>query len=408
MIDFETEDILAPFAGMAKRLQVFDNSSRLELTESILTEEGHHEAMEEIRSWPEWRATSLVPLRAIAERCEFQSLWYKDESSRFGLGSFKALGGAYAVLRLLQREILTRTGREASSEDLRGGSFHDITRGVTVTTATDGNHGRSVAWGAQMFGCRCVVYVPHSCSYGREVAIKKFGAKVVRTTGGYDETVKTCASDALMKGFAVVSDTSWPGYEEIPREIMLGYTVMLEEILSQLPSGETLTHAFVQGGVGGLAASVCAHFANRLGGRAPRVVVVEPEGAACLFASAQAGRSVPAPPPVATIMAGLDCGEASMLAWNILSTGAAAFVTIPDSVVVPCMRLLASSSNGSRAIVAGESAVAGLAAALISSSNAWIRDIVRIDSSSRVLVFGTEGNTDPELYQTLVSSGQRT
>jgi diaminopropionate ammonia-lyase len=408
MIDFETEDVLAPFAGMSKRVQVFDNSARLKLKTSILTEEGHQEAMQEIRSWPEWRATPLVSLPAIAERCELQSLWYKDESSRFGLGSFKALGGAYAVLRVLQREILRQTGREASSEDLRSGSFQDITRGVTVTTATDGNHGRSVAWGAQMFGCRCVIYIPYSCSYRREVAIEKFGARVVRTRGGYDETVKTCASDAPKKGFAVVSDTSWPCYEEIPREIMLGYTVMLEEILGQLPPGETLTHAFVQGGVGGLAASVCAHFANRFGVRAPRLVVVEPEGAACLFASAQAGKSVPAPAPVGTIMAGLDCGEASMLAWDILSTGTAAFVTVPDSVVAPCMRLLASSSNGSRAIVAGESAVAGLAAVLISSSDAWIRDILRIDSSSRVLVFGTEGNTDPELYQTMLSSAQRT
>ena len=164
MIDFETEGILAPFAGMFKRVQVFDNSARLELKRSILTEQGHQEAMQEIRSWPEWRATPLVSLAAIAERCELQSLWYKDESSRFGLGSFKALGGAYAVLRVLQREILRQTGREASSEDLRSGSFQDITRGVTVTTATDGNHGRSVAWGAQMFGCRCVIYIPYSCS----------------------------------------------------------------------------------------------------------------------------------------------------------------------------------------------------------------------------------------------------
>src|SRR5262249_18968830 len=215
--------------------------------------------------------------------------------------------------------------------------------------------------------------------YGREVAIKRFGARVVRTNGGYDETVRTCAADAARNGFFVVSDTSWPGYTEIPREVMLGYTVMLKEILSQLPVGETLTHAFVQGGVGGLAASVCAHFINCFGENAPRVVVVEPEGAACLFASAQTGRSVPAPVPVGTIMAGLDCGEASMLAWEILSTSAAAFVTLPDTVVAPCMRLLACSSNGSRAIVAGESAVAGLAAVLIAASSPRIRNALRLD-----------------------------
>ena len=395
---------LALLAGMRQRLRLLMNcAARCPQTEGLsLT--GHAAAMKELASWPGFQPTTLVPLKNIACASDIRSLWYKDESSRFDLGSFKALGGAYAVLRVLQKEVLRQTEHEPTSEEMRNGSFAAITRGVTVTTATDGNHGRAVAWGAQMFNCRCVIYVPKSCSRSREAAIARYGATIVRTEVGYDDTVRLCASDASQNGFMVVSDTSWPGYVDIPRDIMNGYTILVEEVLQQLPADQRLSHVFVQGGVGGLAAAVCAHFSNRLGDRAPALVVVEPERAACLFASALAGRPTPASPPVGTIMAGLDCGEVSTYAWNVLSSGAAAFITVPDAVVAPCMQLLDTPTSGDQPIVAGESAVAGLAALLISAGDSELRDALKLDTNSRVLVIGTEGNTDPEIYQSLMRS----
>lgn len=389
-------------SGMVGQLGLLVNPRRIPSSTGVLTLAGHRAAMREVSSWPGYLPTQLIPLDKLADASSIGSLWYKDESSRFGLGSFKALGGAYAVLRVMQREARKRTGREPSSAELRARSFGELLEDMTVTTATDGNHGRSVAWGAQMFGCRCVVYIPNTCSRGRETAIARYGATVVRTKSGYDQTVRLCAADAAERGYVVVSDTSWPSYVDVPVDVMNGYTLMVEEVLHQLSDQQALTHVFVQGGVGGLAASVCAHLSNRLMKQAPDVVVVEPRGAACLFASALAGRPTPAPSPAATIMAGLDCAEVSTLAWEVLEKGAAAFLTVEDDVVVPCMRLLASLSYDGYPIVAGESAVAGLAAVLIASGDPSLRHILGLNANSRVLVIGTEGDTDPNVYQALV------
>ena len=342
----------------------------------------NQDACAEIRSWPGYAPTPLILLDGVARECRIGELWYKDEASRFGLGSFKALGGAYAVLRVLQKTL------HASSAELRSGIYSHITHPVTVTTATDGNHGRSVAWGAHMFGCRCVVYIPKQCSAHREQAIRSFGARAVRTRQGYDDTVRQCALDAGNHGWTVVSDTSWPGYQDIPRDVMSGYALIAEEVLGQIACP---THVFVQAGVGGLAAALLPRFQDA------RFIIVEPEGAACLYASAVAGKLISAPPPVHTVMAGLDCAEPSLLAWNIISAGAAAFQTVSDDVTGPCMRLLARSG-----IVAGESAIAGFAGLLQASAHAGYRAALGLDGDSRVLVIGTEGNTDPQLYARFV------
>ena len=329
-------------AEMGTGIHVFSNSKPVFASSETISLAGHAAAMQEISSWPEFHSSSMISLDAMADFCHIKRLWYKDESSRLGLGSFKSLGGAYAVLRFLQREISRKIGREPTSKELRDVSLAQITSKINVTTATDGNHGRSVAWGAQLFNCQSVVYIPKACSAGRERAIAKYGAQVVRVGAGYDEAVRVCASDASKHGRVIISDTSWPGYEDVPREIMHGYTVLVEEVLQQIPRDESLTHVFVQGGVGGLAASVCAHLSNRLGPAMPAIIVVEPEGAACLFASARAGKPTPAPSPTHTIMAGLDCAEISPLAWEVLRTRASAFITLSDDVVAPCMRLLAN------------------------------------------------------------------
>jgi diaminopropionate ammonia-lyase len=362
-------------------------------------------AREEISSWPNYKQTPLVSLSGLARANNLAQVWYKDEAHRFGLGSFKALGGAYALFRLLQKKIAELSGTVPTSDALRKGAFKAITKEITVTTATDGNHGRSVAWGASQFHCPCIVYVPRQCSRNRQLAIEKYGAKVMRCTAGYDTTVRRCNDEAKRKGWLVVSDTSWEEYEEIPTIVMQGYTVMTAEIRAQMGPAPPPTHVFVQGGVGGLAAAVCAGFFNLWGVRSPKVIVVEPSGAACLFASAVAGKPTPARGKIHTIMAGLDCGRVSPVAWRVLSLGAQFFMTVPDSVVPHCMRLLAFSPYGDPRVVAGESAIAGLACLLHVVKDEEARRLLGLTPESRILLLGTEGATDPDLYKELIQAG---
>jgi diaminopropionate ammonia-lyase len=339
----------------------------------------------------------------LAAQAGIASLLYKDEATRFGLGSFKALGGAYAVFRLLAREIETRTGTSGvRSADLTSGKYRDITREITVTCATDGNHGRSVAWGAKMFGSRCVIYVHETVSSGRVDAIAAFDAEVRRNPGNYDDAVRRAAQDASRNGWFVVSDTSYEGYVDVPRDVVQGYAVMVEEALGQMPGQLAPSHVFVQGGVGGLAAAVCGHLWERYGSRRPRFVVVEPVNAACLYESASNGVLTAVHGRLETIMAGLACGEPSIVAWQLLKNGADEFMAIDDAPAAQCMRLLASGTGADPIIVAGESAVAGLAGMLLAAQEQKARTALGLSKNSIVLVFGTEGDTDPELYRRIV------
>jgi diaminopropionate ammonia-lyase len=358
-------------------------------------------AKREISSWPGYAMTPLHQLPGLARAVGVGRLLYKDEAGRFGLGSFKALGGAYAVLRLLQQEVRRATGRTASSTEIAAGRHAELGARVTVTCATDGNHGRSVAWGAQVFGCRCVIYVHEGVSAARANAIAAYGAEVRRIPGTYDAAVRRAASDAAAQAWHVVSDTSYEGYVEVPRDVMQGYSLMVEEALAQA-SGALPTHVFVQGGVGGLAAAACAYLWERFGPRRPRFIVVEPEKADCLYRSAVAGRPTPAEGALDTIMAGLACGEVSLLAWRILAPGADAFMTIADESAADTMRLLAAGNDGDPAIVAGESAVAGLAGLLLAAGSETTRRSLGLGPESIVLIFGTEGATDPEIYRRIV------
>ena len=310
----------------------------------------------------------------------------KDEGGRFGLGSFKALGGAYGVRRLLARQ----TQPLAS---------------IVVTCATDGNHGRAVAWGAQVFGCRAVIYLHERVSAARESAIAAYGAKTVRTPGNYDDSVRQCAEDAARNGWFVVSDTTWPGYEDVPRDVMQGYTVMVGEALAQAATTEGPTHVLVQGGVGALAAAVLAQLWEKQGAARPFLIVVEPTRADCLYRSAQAGKRVAVTGALDTIMAGLACGEPSLLAWKILDRGADAFLAIEDEWAIQAMRRLAAPAAGDASVVAGESGAAGLAGLLALGASPKLFDQAGLDASSQVLVFNTEGATDPELYRGIVHQG---
>jgi len=363
----------------------------------VLPDGGFRRAMAEIASWPGYAVTPLVALDEVAKAARVASVHFKDEGGRFGLGSFKALGGAYAVERLLVTE-LSKSGvaNAATTAELVEGKYKDETAKVTVTCATDGNHGRSVAWGAQRFGARCVIFVHPGVSPGRRDAIAKYGAEVREVPGTYDDSVREAERIAKEKGWHVVSDTSYPGYTEVPRDVMQGYRVMAEEAATQI--GKAPTHVFIQGGVGGVAAAVAVQMRARFG-NGPKIIVVEPDKAACLLASAEAGAPTTIEGDLDTLMAGLACGEPSLLAWQELERSAYAFMSVPDASAVACMKVLAACTPP---VVAGESAVAGMAGLLLAAKELFARTALGLEADSRVLLFGTEGATDPEVYEKLV------
>jgi diaminopropionate ammonia-lyase len=350
---------------------------------AVLSAEGFAAAEREITGWPGYAPTPLVALPGLARSLGLNSLRYKDERGRFGLKSFKALGGAYAV-----RRVLERVGRPA--------------REVTVTCATDGNHGRSVAWGARLFGCNCVIFIHATVSEGRAEAIRRYGAEVVRVPGNYDDAVRHAAAEAAKHGWFVVSDTSYEGYRDVPTDVMHGYGVMAAEIFRQLPAGEVPTHVFVQVGVGALAAAICASFWLEWGPRRPRFIAVEPERADCLVRSIEAGRPVVVHGDLETVMAGLACGEVSELAWAILREGTDAALAIGDDFALAAVRAFATPRDCDPVIVAGETGGAGLAALLAVQNRADLRAPLGLDADARVLLLGSEGDTDPAIYRQIV------
>ena len=326
-----------------------------------------------IQGWDGYEPTPCVDLADIARDCGLETVTYKHEGPRFGLGSFKALGGAYAV------EFLNRQSP-----------------GQTYVSATDGNHGRSVAWGARRVGAPCKIYIHHEVSPYREAAIASYGADVIRVAGDYDDAVDACRNDAAENGWTIVSDTSWDGYNDTPKYVMAGYGVMIEELTVQLAAPPT--HVFLQGGVGAFAAAMIAAMRYKWPRLRPRLISVEPRRAPCLFESAKAGRPVTAPVEIESIMAGLSCGAPSPLAWKILGAAMTDFVLIPDVIIPPTMRRLARAG-----VEGGESGVSGLAALLALCGHDRLREAAGLTGNSRVLLFGTEGITDPDIYRRIMT-----
>lgn len=365
-----------------------------------LGEAGAEEVERHLAPCPAYAPTPLVSLPALAAELGVASLHLKDEGARLGLGSFKALGGAWAVIRLVLEEAERRLGRPLPPEALRAPEVRAVAAGITFGCATDGNHGRSVAAGARLAGARAVVWVHGGVSEGRVAAIAAYGAEVVRVPGSYDDSVAEAARRCEAEGWRVVSDTSWPGYDDIPRLVMQGYTVSAREALRAL--GEPPTHLLLQAGVGGFAAAVAAHLRLALGERAPRVAVVEPARAACVLESARAGRPRRIPHGEPTVMAMLECYEPSHLALRILLTTADLFLTVEEEDAVAAMRRLARPLPGDPAVVAGESGGAGVAALLRAARDPAARAALRLEPSSRVLAWVTEGATDPARYRELV------
>jgi len=344
-------------------------------------------------------STPLHALPGLAAELGLAELRVKDEGFRLGLGSFKALGGAYAATRLALEAAAARLGRNVSYGELRAPEVAALTSGLTFVCATDGNHGRSVAEGARYVGARCVIYIHAGVSAERAVAIASFGAEVVRISGDYDASVAEAARAAQAHDWLLVSDTSTPGYERIPLMVMQGYTAILAESLAEM--AEPPTHIFIQAGVGGVAAALAAHAALRLGARRPRVVVVEPARAACVLASAQAGSLVAIPPGEPTVMAMLECREPSLVAWRVLSRVADAFMTVEEDEAVAVMNRLARPSRGDPAIIAGESGGVGLAGLMQAVQDPELKRALGLDAGSHAWLVNTEGATDAGRYREL-------
>lgn len=359
------------------------------------------------RQWlSSWRgihrpATPLYDLPDAAARCQVGRLCLKDESVRSPLGSFKALGAPIALVR----QIL-RLHPDFEPAAILTGRYAEALRGYTVISATDGNHGRGLAAAAQDAGCRCVIVLHAHVSPEREQAIAAYGADIVRIAGNYDESVQEAARLAAAHGWQVIADTSYDGYEDIPRDVMQGYGAIAEEIVEQTSAQRgragAFTHVFLQGGVGGMAAGLASYFWEYHGAQRPCVISVEPAQADCLLQSAIQGRPAKATGTVDSVMAGLACGETSPLAWRFLQPCVDVFMTIEDEQAIEAMRTLAQGSERDTPIVVGESGVAGLAALEWLRSDPQRSEQVGLTAESRVLIISTEGATAPREYTRLV------
>ena len=363
------------------------------------------------RQIPGYRMSPLVSLPNLATMFKVGGIWVKDEASRLELNSFKVLGGSFALYRFIQ-ERLHISDEQMSYSYLVSNEVKEKLGDITFASATDGNHGRGIAWAAQKLGHRCVIYVHSETSQRRIDAIRGYGATVKVIDGNYDDAVRQIVVDAKENGWEIISDTSWEGYSQIPTWIMQGYSTMMAEIQEQFSAqGITRpTHVFVQAGVGALAASVIGYYHSLCGENAPTCVVVEPEDAACLFASASTEnreiRNVDG--DLDTIMAGLACGSPSEIAWNVLRQTVDAFVTVPDYIAAKGMRVYATPLKGDPFIVSGESGAVTLGALLsILRENGadQLRDFLKIDEHSQILLINTEGNTDPVLFRQIIWEG---
>ncbi|MDA9446099.1 diaminopropionate ammonia-lyase [Bradyrhizobium sp. CCBAU 21360] len=349
-----------------------------------------------------YKQTPLVSLPGLSREIEIGSIYLKDEGFRLGLGSFKALGGAYAVTRVVLEEAARQLRRHVDFSEIYTPDVRAVAEAMTISCATDGNHGRSVAQGAQLVGAKCTIFVHSGVSEERVAAIAHFGAQIIRVEGNYDDSVAEASKVAAEHGSVIVSDTSWPGYERIPGLVMQGYTALVREALRQLPGPPT--HVFLQAGVGGLAAAVAGHFSIVFGDNRPFFTVVDPSRAACLFESARAGHPVRVRYQQSTVMAMLECYEPSLVAWRVLSRTADAFMTVDDEDAIRAMRRLANPMDADPAVVAGESGGVGVAALLKVAADKELREKIGLGPNARAFLINTEGATDPYLYEKLIGA----
>jgi diaminopropionate ammonia-lyase len=376
-------------------------SERRAISQALLSDREVMKAQAEIMAWQGYAATPLLSMRGLARRLHVAELLLKDESHRFGLGSFKALGGPYAAYRLIGDRLHLGGPHDGTLlEHLR--AYAGSAPMPTLSCATDGNHGRAVAWAAAQIGCDCVIYLHDRVSDCREAALRNYGARIVRVAGTYDESVRVAHRAAREFDWVLVTDTSFDESDPSPTFVMAGYVLLIEEIRLQLGRAPPPTHMFLQAGVGGLAAAAIRGAQRAWPGHMPRIVVVEPVAADCVFRSIEAGRPTQSRGSQDTLMAGLACGNVSYLAWPTLRTSVDDALALPEKGIAAAMKLLSQGVEDDTPLMIGESGVAGLSALIAALGSSTLTHNLGLTPESRILVFGTEGATDREIYGRLV------
>ena len=358
-------------------------------------------------SFPVYKETPLVELKHTAKSMGLGNIYIKDESYRFGLNAFKVLGGSYAIGNYLAKR-LGKSIAEMPYEKLVSGEIKRELGDITFVTATDGNHGRGVAWTAKQLQQKSVVYMPKGSAEDRLMNIRAEGADASITDLNYDEAVRLANSQAEQKGWVMVQDTAWEGYEDIPGWIMQGYGTMGYEAYMQLP--EKPTHIFLQAGVGSMAGAVAGFFSSVYGGDRPIITIVEPNKADCIYKTAEAadGKLHFVTGDMDTIMAGLACGEPCSIGWNVLRDYADNFISCPDYAAAQGMRVLGNPEAGDTKVVSGESGASAfgcIAEIMRDKTLVELKNKLKLDENSKVLFFSTEGDTDKENYKSIVWDG---
>ncbi len=332
-----------------------------------------------ISNWETYTPTPLLNLNKLSKDLGLKNIFYKDESKRFGLKSFKALGGAYAV-------------EQVSSEN----------KNVVVATATAGNHGKSVAWGAKRLGIACKIFISEFVSDTRADEMRKLGADVIQVKGNYENSLNECIKQSKKNGWEIVQDVAWENYLKVPKLTMAGYSVMIEEISKQ--TDHYITHIFLQAGVGGMASGVIAGVA-RYFKRIPKIIIIEPENADCVLKSIEAGKLTKVEIEKESIMGGMSCGEVSLVPWQILKNSVNNCLSIPDDDIPLSVAMLAKGYFGDERIIAGECSAPAVISLNVSCNNEQIKKDLELDMNANVLLIGCEGNTDIKLYNELLSKG---
>lgn len=362
------------------------------------------------KSFSEYSITPLHNLENLAKHLEVKNIFLKDESYRFGLNAFKVLGASYAIGKYLANKLGLDIS-EVSFDYLRSKEIKEKLGEITFVTATDGNHGRGVAWAANQLGQKSVVYMPKGSSEIRLANIRKEGAEASIIEGNYDDAVRLSDEMAKKHGWVVVQDTAWDGYEDIPRWIMQGYGTLVHEAMEQLNEYGVVkpTHVLLQAGVGSFAGAVQGFLGAEFGETRPVTIIMEPDDAPCLFNSSKKGQIEIVTGPMPTIMAGLACGEPNTISWEVLRDYSDGYLSCPDYVAARGMRILGSPLKGDPQIISGESGAVGIGViSLIMEREEYknLREELGLNENSIVLLISTEGDTDPKKYRDIIWDGE--
>ena len=345
----------------------------------ILTKEDIDEAYKIISDWENYTPTPLLLLDKLSTELKLKRIFYKDESKRFHLKSFKALGGSYAV------EKITKGNKE-----------------IVISTATAGNHGRSVAWGSKKLELKCKIFISEYVSETRAEAMRDFGADVIRVKGNYEDSLNECIKQSNQNNWQIVQDVAWKNYMLVPKLTMAGYSVMMKEISEQI-NNQKVSHIILQAGVGGMAAAMVAGLARYLN-HVPQIIIVEPDSAACVLASINTGEIEKISIEKESIMGGMSCGEVSLVPWQILKKSVNYCVTVSDDYISKTIKYLANCELSYEKIIGGECSTPGIISLIGLCNDAKIRKKINLNEDSNVLLFGCEGDADEELYQKLLNS----